>query len=189
MRGWKSTDTENSTYCTRPKIDSILDLSIFEPRSALFLPNRGLVEGVEVRIDLVQCILFDGHCFDAFRLHLSHAFDAVFDRCFDGWQERAVAPGRTRANNGIVVGEPRGRYTKVKVRSVHPVLLNGFAGSVDHLERRLEGDLEARRTHQNIHRVGLAIDGLDSFGDYLFDTIENGGDILLHQCLEVSVAG
>ena len=78
------------TYRAWPEVNTIFDLPILEPTSAFFLPDRGLVEFVKVRVNIVDGFLLDRHAFDAFMLHLLHYFDRVFNRRLYAWEQRSA---------------------------------------------------------------------------------------------------
>ena len=54
------------TYRSWPKIDTVLDLAILEPASALLFPDSILMELVEMGIDLVERILLHVDGLDVF---------------------------------------------------------------------------------------------------------------------------
>ena len=80
------------TYGTRPQVDAILDLAVFKPTAAFFLPDSGLVELVEMRVDIVQRFLLHVDGLDGFGLDLLHHLYRVLDRRFNGGEEGAARP-------------------------------------------------------------------------------------------------
>jgi hypothetical protein len=75
-----------STYRARPEVDSVLALAILEPTSAFFLPDGGLMELVEVAVDIVESVLLDGNRLDTICLDLSNHLDGILHRGLDGRQ-------------------------------------------------------------------------------------------------------
>ena len=87
----------SGTYGTGPQVDPVLLLAVLEPTAALFLPDGGLVELVEVLVDLVEGLLRDGDRSDVVVLDLLHHLDRVLDGRLDRGQECARAPRSTRS--------------------------------------------------------------------------------------------
>jgi len=176
------------THRTRPKINPVLDLTVFEPASTRLLPYCGLVKFVEMRINLIQRILLYTHGLDALRLHLLHALDAVLYRRLDTRYQGTIAPSCARSNNGVVVGETWRGNTHVKIRATSPILLYRAIGAVDNFEGWFESDLETSGAHNGIQFVDFPIDRLDSFRDYTFNTAKYRRYVVLYQCLQKAIA-
>lgn len=179
----------SGTYGARPQIDSVLDLAVLEPGPTLLLPDSRLVEGVKVRIDLVERILLDRHGLDTLCLHLLHALDAILNRSLDRRQQSAVAPCGAGSDNSVVVGEAGRRDTKVEIRAVDPIFLDRLALAIDDLEGRLESYLEACSAHQDIHFVYSSVNSLDAFWNDALNATHDGCYVGLNQRLEVAVTG
>lgn len=171
-----------------PQVNSVLHFAVFEPGSALLLPDGVLVELIKVCIYVVQGFLLDFDGLDTLRGDLFHHLHSVLNRRFYRWQERAVAPSCTRADDCIVVRKTRRRDTHVKIDAVTPVLLNGFAFCVGDFERRLKGDLETCGTYQHVHLMLYAIAGHNAFWCNLVDRFHDWFDVWLHECFEVTIS-
>lgn len=65
----------SGTYRTRPQVDPVLLFAVLEPTAALFLPDGGLVELVEMRVNVVQRVLRHGDRADVVVLDLPHHLD------------------------------------------------------------------------------------------------------------------
>jgi hypothetical protein len=88
-----SAESGGGTYRARPEVDSVLDLPVLEPGAARLLPDRGLVELVEVCVDVVERFLLHVEGAHGFGLDLLHTLDCVFDTGFDRGEEGSAGPG------------------------------------------------------------------------------------------------
>lgn len=73
------------TYAARPQVDAVLDLAVLEPTSAVLLEDGGLVELVEVSVDVVEGVLLDVDGADVLVLDFLHHLDRVLDGRLNGW--------------------------------------------------------------------------------------------------------
>jgi hypothetical protein len=60
------------THRSWPKVDTILDLSVLEPTTAVLSPNGVFVELIEVRVYFINNLLFHFHGFYALTLNFLH---------------------------------------------------------------------------------------------------------------------
>lgn len=79
----------SGTYRTWPQIDPVLLLAVLEPTTALFLPDGGLVELVEMCVYIVERVLRHGDGADVVVLDLLHHLDRVFDSRLYGGEQRS----------------------------------------------------------------------------------------------------
>lgn len=112
----KGGQRERATYRSRPEINPVLDLPVFEPGTAFLLPNGRLVELVEMGVDIIECFLLDVEGFDGLRLDLAHHLDGVFDARFNGGEEGSARPCGARSLQ-INKSAPKQRHVKKKIQS------------------------------------------------------------------------
>ena len=68
-----------SAYRSRPKINSILNLPVFEPTSTLLLPNSRLMKLVKMGIYIIQRLLLHIHTSYCLRLNLAHHLHRILN--------------------------------------------------------------------------------------------------------------